>query len=437
MNNNLFTIAKKAWGGITALPNTIYGVAQAANVSDKFLSGLRLSVPRTILTSQQEAKVAITLSNSNNPSLSIRTSTLVPDGSASGTAAQTYSFKNITANVVSQTVLSNTAYNYQLAEEQSFSYYGTPPVLSFADDTIYHTGVQHVLTDGSGVMTGVSSSTGSFQPLTGELVCYSKAEYPAGTSSVKIIPDNWTKTSTNSFGGILTISTGSGVNEKIVYVSDHDLVTGTAYIEKSGITKLITVNGDGGSSYSFLDYGKTGLRAKFKTVSSRGKNVLPYGISTFTGASINGIPTFTITGTDQYLKQTGNIANTSFYNIYRDRFNMNTGTWNGIIPANTAYSIAYYNTGLVYREFIESGVNLSVFNANVLTPTGLNLRAQALTASGNITPVRHDAEQKITGSYSPRNSDSTPQIDLFNAIKLNNGLIKGIAIKRKNFISSL
>jgi hypothetical protein len=389
-----------------------------------FPLGLQLKVPSKVVGNDgTQVKVGYAITKPSNPSLSISTQKITPLGG--GRAMVDFKMTSVTGNVVKQTLSSGIDIDYQYGDEQSFSHYGGPLVLSFNPNQFVnaHSGSVYVLTGTSGVVTGVSAANGSASGLLGGLVEYKKITYPANTGALKIIPNNWSSNCGQNFDGILTVSTGSGVSERIIYASNSDIVN---VISTTGIYGRTGFASNGTTPLS----GNVNVPVIFRVASSKNTQALPSGLR------VNNSNRELFEGFGEYLQQSTPLRDGNFYKLYSGNFKINTGTWTGLIPANTPYSIAYYETGVVYNSyFIDGSINLSVFSDKVLTSTGVNFAAQKLTASGIVDIKTYTGVALSSGNYTAGSSKNSN--DFFLRIAAQNAALNSIAQQKHNYITSL
>jgi hypothetical protein len=346
-----------------------------------------------------------------------------------------YDFKQITGNVSQETRADRVLNDYQFAEEQSFKFsFAQLPTYAAGNDapSFYFTGQTFLLTGASGVATGISSVASGFSALTPELVKYAQVDYPVSTSALKIIPNNWTLSCVPSIDGVLIISTGTQQNKKIIYVSDHDIV------HLTGTTGVYTLTGVGTSGVR--QSGIKDVRVTYQVVSSNSKTPFANGLTAdYISISDDGGDSYVAQNTTGYLRQTTPVTGTNFYKLYSGKFNnVANGTWDGIIPSGTPYTIDYYNTGIVPGHFVRSGISLAIFNTGVLTPTGINLEAQKFTQGNSLVPISYTEQIACTGLvYLPRDSDRFDFNDLQNDVKAANIAQSTIAQKKADFIAGL
>jgi len=193
------------------------------------------------------------------------------------------------------------------------------------------------------------------------LVTGHSVEYSALDFSTRIYPNNYYGSCDNEVNGLLCIATGSEEGKTIVFVSDHDLITGRAF---SGL--YTTGSYATGSFYSGVtSVNKTGCIAS--------------------GLVTNPSPSGELlSGFNDYLKQSGNLTGTNFFNLYGNTFgNVNSGvTWDGTIPSGVPYSIFTLSTG----GFASKRVDLSIYNTGIrnLFSTGSYFEGLSVSLSGEL-----------------------------------------------------
>jgi hypothetical protein len=148
-----------------------------------------------------------------------------------------------------------------------------------------------------------------------------------------IYPNNYYGFCSGAVDGLLCVKTGIGSGERIVFISDHDVVSGKTYSASYGE----------GTYSGVTSYNK--------------QNAIPSGMRISFGSGL------AITGFNDYLKQSINLTGTSFYRLYGNKYgNVNSGNvWNGLIPSGTPYSISILSTGGYYN----SHTDLVVYNTGI------------------------------------------------------------------------
>ena len=180
-------------------------------------------------------------------------------------------------------------------------------------------------------------------------------------------------TGEQDFKGIILISTGVGQNERICYISPHKAETGlcntlvygikqytvtrqkdfiyqTPRIINEKITSGIVVKTIFPSSENIEAIFPSGIRF-FES----GKDTSAFDIYNYSGYATNDTGTFYPKNwyhpyridADGHLKQNTPISGTAFYQMYSGLYSaskkFNTGTWNGIIPSGTPFSVELIN----------------------------------------------------------------------------------------------
>lgn len=163
--------------------------------------------------------------------------------------------------------------------------------------------------------------------------------------------------------GLFLISTGNGVKSKVCYVSPHGYNSGL-------IDTFVFAQGFSINSFSNI----TGVKKISSGLSVRAVTIgTEYftGTSAFSGSGIyvaansgffdNATKDFYITGitgvanqymigTNQHIRQTTPLKDTLFYKFYSGIYTgsktLNTGTWDGIIPADTVFQMEIISTEL-------------------------------------------------------------------------------------------
>jgi hypothetical protein len=202
----------------------------------------------------------------------------------------------------------------------------------------------------------------TFNPV--RLVTGHSIEYGALDFSARIYPNNYYGKCDSVIDGLLCVTTGSEADKKIVFVSDHDLITGRAF---SGL--YTTGSYATGSFYSGVtSVNKTGCIAS-------GLVANPY----LSGGFLSGF--------NDYLKQSGNLTGTNFFNLYGNTLgNVNSGvTWDGTIPSGVPYSIFILSTG----GFSSKMLDLSIYNTGIqnLFSSGSSFEGLSVSLSGELDLV--------------------------------------------------
>jgi hypothetical protein len=158
--------------------------------------------------------------------------------------------------------------------------------------------------------------------------------------------------------GLMLISTGSGINSKICYISPHGLKTGLMNTFVASINKN---RGSTGSNPFYVGtsgviYRGLALGSEYYTginqFPTSGIRYIQSGDKSVTGAvgytgEISGFWRLYNIDANQHLKQDTAIKDTLFYKFYSGLYTgskgFNTGTWNGIIPSGTLFQIEYIN----------------------------------------------------------------------------------------------
>ena len=183
----------------------------------------------------------------------------------------------------------------------------------------------------------------------------------------KFYPDSFQINSTEKeLNGIIAISTGNGITSKICYLSNHGLETGYKdtfiFGQTNAVNTFTNVTGfkkiNSGISIKALTIGSeyyTGGNVFSGSGINYAKNsgFFDSSVNTYYVSGITGsINPYTI-GANQHLKQDIPIKDTLFYkfynNIYTGSKTLNTGTWNGIIPAGTVVQIELISTEINKR----------------------------------------------------------------------------------------
>jgi hypothetical protein len=430
-NSKEVPLVAKVLAGLVPGPWTAQGKVSGQKIpaaSGSFPLGLQLRVPSKVVGSNgKEVKIGYAITKPDDPSLSVSTRILTPLNDGTNRVMTDFKISSVTGNVVKQTLSSGVTVDYQYGDEQSFSHYGNGGsiTLNFASNEVVsaHSGNVYILTGASGVVTGVSAAAQSVSGLLGGLVEYKKISYPANTGALKVIPNNWYNNCLKNFDGILTISTGSGASERIIYATDSNIVNITSTTGVYGLTGFA-------SSGTVRLSGFVNVPVVYKVITNNDAQALPSGLT------INYNNSGLFEGFNEYLQQSTPLKDSNFYQLYSGMFNINTGTWTGLIPANTPYSIACYNTGIVYNNYFTGGtINLSVFSDRVLTSTGVNFAAQKLTASGIVDIKYYTGVSLSSGSYATGNNKSSN--DFFIKIAAQNSTLNNIALQKHQYINSL
>jgi hypothetical protein len=166
---------------------------------------------------------------------------------------------------------------------------------------------------------------------------YNQIQYKQFDCDTIIIPSiqNNLEYTSSGFNGVLVISTGYDKN--IVYVSPHtvDHFSGFSYI--SGARSQRYVASTGIRKSVFLQSGKfIGLNSKGHNFTGlHAANTAPTGIGTLSQS-------YYYNAEQVRLKQSTPIIDTAFYKLFEKVYKINsfnTGTWDGIIPKGTPFTI--------------------------------------------------------------------------------------------------
>jgi len=175
--------------------------------------------------------------------------------------------------------------------------------------------------------------------------------YNAYNCDLKIAPLYQGIDANKDLNGILIVSTGNGTQSKICYISPHGLNTGyrntVVYNDKkinigTGVYNQKITSGIlvpalmlGAEYYTGIALPKTGITNIYTPNLNENNKLSVTGIS--------GRVSNYILDNNGYLKQDVPISETLFYkfynNLYTGNKTFNTGTWNGIIPKGTIFSI--------------------------------------------------------------------------------------------------
>ena len=154
----------------------------------------------------------------------------------------------------------------------------------------------------------------------------------------------------NDMNGLLVISTGDNNNQQIVYVSPHGKSISSGHTIIENISKeLSTIQPKvvGKSPRYIYKKVSSGININFLDIDSQ------YATGTIFESGIttkDNLPCCTpsIFELKSHLKQTIPLKDTDFYKFYNFLYSSNkkiaTGTWDGIIPANTNFTIEYITT---------------------------------------------------------------------------------------------
>jgi hypothetical protein len=221
----------------------------------------------------------------------------------------------------------------------------------------------------SGIVTG--SYPGHYLPYpnTIELQKSFKAPCPLKISTKY----NYINTGDNVLHGLLIISTGNGISQKVCYVSPHEVKPITAntitfnqksYVDsynKTGVQNVATginikVLDIDSSYYSGQLFGSGITESNYSN--EYVDNLYNSGISIFnqyTGETPSGALNFLNINpykcdNNQHLYQATPLKDTAFYKFYNNLYSssktLSTGTWDGIIPSGAVYTIELISTKL-------------------------------------------------------------------------------------------
>jgi hypothetical protein len=232
----------------------------------------------------------------------------------------------------------------------------------------------------------------------------------------------------NDMKGLLVLSTGDQTKQNIVYISPHGIskISGYTMVEtvKKELSK-IQPKYDGATPRYVYKKVASGINVSFIDIDSKyfnNGNIFESGLC--------------IENSGLYLKgrirQTVPLKDTLFYKLYKSFYTgsktINTGTWDGIIPANTNFTIEYITTKnqvvgtnnefkLFYKNYgdnsdidiqIKSGLldgssfdvygyglsqdkNLAIFNSNINLRKSLNRKYNQYTKNFNLKIYNYDA----------------------------------------------
>jgi hypothetical protein len=149
----------------------------------------------------------------------------------------------------------------------------------------------------------------------------------------------------NDMKGLLVISTGNTASQKIVYVSPHGVskITGQTLVETLRMVPSKIQSTVVGLPLRYV-YQKvwSGINVNFLDVDSQYSNNEPVFES---GLYFDNISGLSLKGC---LRQKTPLKDTIFYKLYNSFYSgsktLNTGTWDGIIPANINFVVEYITT---------------------------------------------------------------------------------------------
>jgi len=258
--------------------------------------------------------------------------------------------------------------------------------------------------------------------------------YNAYNCDIKIAPFlNQLSSFAQDMNGLLIISTGNNISQKICYISPHGLSTGyrNTIVYISGYSKNPSTNLVGQRKIA------TGILAPCLLIGSEyySGDIFPTTGVTYNGDipsgeyskdSVTGISGFVNNmklDQDQCLFQSTPIQDTLYYKFYNSIYtgikDFNTGTWSGIIPSGTPFSI----------ELVSVELNKEIGTKNqfyiLYSGFGTNDTIDALITkyltrnnieSGNFIGTNIYVGEEKTYKGTGRNIDPNPQKSLINAI---------------------
>jgi hypothetical protein len=198
------------------------------------------------------------------------------------------------------------------------------------------------------VYTGVSGLFG-YLPYPQTVTSWSYPKYAIDSvlsiNSLFSYPNNY-----NDMNGLLVISTGDNNNQEIVYVSPHEMSISTGHTVIENVSKELSriqpkVIGEP-PRYVYKKI-SSGINVSFLDIDSQyfSGNIFESGLTTK-----NNIPCCTpsVFELKSHIKQLTPLKDTLFYKFYNFIYSSNkkiaTGTWDGVIPANTNFTIEYITT---------------------------------------------------------------------------------------------
>jgi hypothetical protein len=204
----------------------------------------------------------------------------------------------------------------------------------FANSTFYRAWTK---SNTSGAIPGNPSYNGFYLSYPSTLQNW---QYNAYNCDTKIAPIynylDTNQTNSKNLNGIILISTGNGQKNNICYISPHGIHTG---YQNTLVYNINTIN-------------KKTTTINTKISSGIKIPALTLGSEYYSGDIFpkTGIYNFTSLDKNQHLTQNIPIKDTLFYKFYTGLYTgsktFNTGTWNGIIPAYTNFTIELISTEL-------------------------------------------------------------------------------------------
>jgi len=238
--------------------------------------------------------------------------------------------------------------------------------------------------------------------------------------ATKIAAQNTNIEAFQKLNGIILISTGDGTNSKICYISPHGMSSGERNSLVYNVRRTTGLYGNiiyqksasgiianslvlGSQYYSGNVFPKTGIRTRLSSEYS-----LTDYYSAVTGLS--GEYNDLIIDRDQHLLQSTPIKDTLYYKFYSGLYTgnktFNTGTWSGIIPANTLFSIElitnesnkdigmYFPLNIIYSGFGTNDSN-DVKITKYLSNKSFDASGLISFGSGQKQYISGDADSKL------------------------------------------
>jgi hypothetical protein len=186
----------------------------------------------------------------------------------------------------------------------------------------------------------------------------------------------------NDMKGLLVVSTGDNTKQNIVYISPHGIAktTGHTVIETIS-TELSRLQPKVAGFPPRYVYKKvsSGINMTFLDVDSQYANNEPVFES---GLSFGNISGLSLKGR---LRQTTPLKDTIFYKLYNSFYSghktINTGTWDGIIPANTNFTIEYITTK---NQVVGTNNEFKLFYKNYGDNSDIDIQLQSGMFDGTI-----------------------------------------------------
>lgn len=235
-----------------------------------------------------------------------------------------------------------------------------------------------IISGGNQVLSGVGSTTGTL-PIGASWVTYPHSynieNFPAFRYDTALAFSKIDKIS-----DIIVVSTGIS-NKKIVYVSPHQIENFDGFWSDLVPSNRQSITGNNGQTINRNIY--TLKSGSLLSVTSSSYNFTGLGTYTMYVSGFSGLNK--LFNFDQsILKQTVPLNQTNFYKLYEPVYPknaFNTGTWNGIIPSGTPFSIETLRTK--NSEIISPLITCHVLNSFTnIFPSGSGMFQSMITPKG-------------------------------------------------------